>query len=58
MTGYFDMALPVSDGSLGWDASVPDDAILVTGAGPGVPKSLLSQLAHDGRMILSIGGMI
>ena len=45
----------VSDGSLGWDASAPYDAILVTAAGPRVPKSLLNQLADDGRMILPVG---
>jgi len=45
----------VSDGSLGWDASAPYDAILVTAAGPRVPKSLLNQLADSGRMILPVG---
>jgi len=45
----------VSDGSLGWDASAPYDAILVTAAGPRVPKSLLNQLADGGRMILPVG---
>ena len=30
MNKHFDMGLPASDGSLGWDASVPYDAILVT----------------------------
>jgi len=45
----------VSDGSLGWDRSAPYDAILVTAAGPRVPKSLLNQLADGGRMILPVG---
>ena len=45
----------VSDGSLGWDASAPYNAILVTAAGPRVPKSLLNQLADGGRMILPVG---
>ena len=58
MNKHFDMALPISDGSLGWDASAPYDAILVTAAGPRVSKSLLNQLANGGRMILSIGRMI
>lgn len=45
----------VSDGSLGWDASAPYDAIIVTAAGPRVPRSLLNQLADGGRMILPVG---
>jgi protein-L-isoaspartate(D-aspartate) O-methyltransferase len=45
----------VGDGSLGWDTAAPYDAILVTAAGPRVPKSLLSQLADRGRMVLPVG---
>jgi len=55
MTEHFDMALPVSDGSLGWDATVPYNAILVIAVGPPVPRSLLNQLADGGRKILPVG---
>jgi protein-L-isoaspartate(D-aspartate) O-methyltransferase len=45
----------VGDGSLGWDQTAPYNAILVTAAGPRVPKSLLNQLADRGRMVLPVG---
>jgi len=45
----------IGDGSQGWDEATPYDAILVTAAAPHVPKSLLNQLANQGRMILPVG---
>jgi protein-L-isoaspartate(D-aspartate) O-methyltransferase len=45
----------LSDGSLGWEEAAPYDAIIVTAAGPRVPRSLLNQLADGGRMILPVG---
>ena len=53
--GITNVQVHIGDGSLGWDASAPYDAILVTAAGPRVPKSLLNQLADGGRMILPVG---
>jgi protein-L-isoaspartate(D-aspartate) O-methyltransferase len=53
--GIRNISLHVGDGSLGWDQAAPYDAILVTSAGPRVPKSLLSQLADGGRMVLPVG---
>lgn len=53
--GLRNIHLHVGDGSLGWDEAAPYDAILVTAAGPRVPKSLLSQLAERGRMVLPVG---
>ena len=53
--GITNVHVHIADGSLGWDASAPYDAIMVTAAGPRVPKSLLHQLADGGRMILPVG---
>ncbi len=53
--GIRNIFLHVGDGSLGWDEAAPYDAILVTAAGPRVPKSLLNQLADRGRMVLPVG---
>lgn len=53
--GITNVHVHVGDGSQGWDASAPYDAIMVTAAGPRVPKSLLQQLADGGRMILPVG---
>ena len=53
--GLRNIFLHVGDGSLGWDEAAPYDAIMVTAAGPRVPKSLLGQLADRGRMVLPVG---
>ncbi|MDW8465981.1 MAG: protein-L-isoaspartate(D-aspartate) O-methyltransferase [Chloroherpetonaceae bacterium] len=45
----------LGDGSLGWPSMAPFDAIVVTAGSPDVPKSLLQQLAEDGRLIIPIG---
>jgi protein-L-isoaspartate(D-aspartate) O-methyltransferase len=45
-----------TDGSKGWPAAEPYDAILVTAAAPTVDPDLLDQLAEEGRMILPVGG--
>lgn len=44
-----------SDGSWGWAAHGPYDAILVTAAPEEVPASLLEQLAVGGRLVLPVG---
>ncbi len=43
------------DGSLGWPAAAPFDAIGVAAAAPVVPKPLLAQLAQGGRLVLPVG---
>ncbi|MCA9970127.1 MAG: protein-L-isoaspartate(D-aspartate) O-methyltransferase [Anaerolineales bacterium] len=43
------------DGSLGWPAHAPYDAILVAAGGPEVPASLKAQLALNGRLIMPVG---
>ena len=53
--GVTNVFIHIGDGSQGWAESAPYDAIIVTAAAPRVPKSLLDQLADDGRMILPVG---
>lgn len=53
--GATNVFLHIGDGSLGWAEAAPYDAILVTAAAPRVPRSLLNQLADQGRMILPVG---
>jgi protein-L-isoaspartate(D-aspartate) O-methyltransferase len=43
------------DGSLGWPAHAPYDAIVVTAASPAIPPALLEQLAIGGRLVIPIG---
>jgi len=43
------------DGMKGWPAQAPFDRIIVTAAAPGVPETLLAQLAVGGIMVLPLG---
>ena len=43
------------DGTLGWSAYAPYDAILVTAGGPDVPPPLVEQLAPGGRLLIPLG---
>jgi len=46
----------VGDGSLGYPEAAPYDRVMVTAAAPRPPRSLLSQLSVNGRMVIPIGG--
>lgn len=46
----------VGDGTRGWPANAPYDAIITTAAAPKVPKPLLHQLADGGRLVIPVGG--
>ncbi|MBS0448207.1 MAG: protein-L-isoaspartate(D-aspartate) O-methyltransferase [Proteobacteria bacterium] len=43
------------DGTLGWPAAAPYEAIVVTAGGPRVPPALLEQLAIGGRLVIPVG---
>lgn len=43
------------DGTLGWAANAPYDAILVAAGGPTVPGPLVAQLKIGGRLVLPVG---
>lgn len=47
--------LHAADGSAGWPAAAPYDAILVTAAPATVPPALEQQLAPGGRLLLPVG---
>ena len=53
--GCSNVKVIVGDGSQGFPASAPYDAIIVSAAAPEVPPALLAQLAEGGRMIIPIG---
>ena len=54
--GYKNVNVVVGDGSQGFAAGAPYDAILVSAAAHAVPQALLSQLREDGgRMIIPVG---
>jgi protein-L-isoaspartate(D-aspartate) O-methyltransferase len=43
------------DGTLGWAANAPYDAVLVAAGGPTVPDPLVAQLKVGGRLVVPIG---
>ena len=53
--GYTNIFFKAFDGTLGWDAFAPYDAIIVTAGAPKIPQPLLDQLAEGGRMVIPIG---
>ena len=55
--GYPDVRVVVGDGSLGWPAWGPYDAIVVAAGAPRVPAALLAQLADQGRLVIPVGDL-
>jgi protein-L-isoaspartate(D-aspartate) O-methyltransferase len=52
---YLNIVCNIDDGTMGWKANAPYDAIIVTAAGPSIPEALLAQLADPGCMVLPVG---
>lgn len=55
--GYENVEVVAANGSIGWKASAPYDAIIVAAASPAVPHSLLEQLREGGRLVLPVGDL-
>ena len=53
--GIENVSIKVMDGTLGWRALAPYDAILVTAAAPEVPEPLIEQLVDGGRLVVPVG---
>ncbi|HUR22006.1 MAG TPA: protein-L-isoaspartate(D-aspartate) O-methyltransferase [Vicinamibacterales bacterium] len=54
--GARNVSLLLGDGTVGWRAHAPYDAILVSAASPKVPDPLVEQLADGGKLIIPVGG--
>ena len=53
--GIANVSVLLGDGTLGWSAYAPYDAILVAAGGPEVPPPLVEQLAPNGRLLIPLG---
>ena len=53
--GYKNIYVQQSDGYQGWREEAPYDVIMVTAAPTEIPKSLVNQLACNGRMVIPVG---
>jgi protein-L-isoaspartate(D-aspartate) O-methyltransferase len=53
--GFANVHVLEGDGTLGWRAHAPYDAIVVTASAPLVPAALLEQLAIGGRVVMPVG---
>ena len=54
--GVTNVTLIGGDGTMGLPQFAPYDRIMVTAAGPRVPRVLIDQLAEGGRLVIPIGG--
>jgi protein-L-isoaspartate(D-aspartate) O-methyltransferase len=52
---YYNVAVHIGDGTLGWSDRAPFDAIIVTAGTPELPRPLTDQLGSGGRLIIPIG---
>lgn len=53
--GIYNATVKAFDGTLGWKAHGPYDAILVAAGGPIIPEPLVAQLKVGGRLVIPIG---
>jgi protein-L-isoaspartate(D-aspartate) O-methyltransferase len=53
--GIYNATVKCFDGTLGWSAHAPYDAILVGAGGPDIPEPLVAQLKIGGRLVIPVG---
>lgn len=51
----YSIQLKLGDGTLGWSAYAPYDAIVVTAGAPEIPDELVDQLNINGRLVVPVG---
>lgn len=53
--GLLNINMRIEDGTSGWDAEAPFDAIIVSAGAPDVPRQLIDQLSMGGRLVIPVG---
>src|SRR5512137_56397 len=53
--GLTNISMKIDDGSTGWAAEAPFDAIIVTAGAPEIPQALIGQLTPEGRLLVPVG---
>jgi len=53
--GIHNATIKCFDGTMGWNANAPYDAILVAAGGPVIPEPLVAQLKTGGRLVVPVG---
>jgi len=53
--GFDNVEVHEGDGTHGWIAAAPYDAIMVGASGPALPRSLVAQLAEGGALVCPVG---
>ncbi len=56
--GLLNVNIKIDDGTDGWPAEAPFDAIIVTAGAPEVPQVLISQLKTGGRLVIPVGDQL
>ena len=53
--GLLNINMRIEDGTVGWEAEAPFDAIIVSAGAPEVPRQLIDQLSIGGRLVIPVG---
>lgn len=55
--GVSNVEVHIADGTLGWPAGAPYDAIIATAGGPRIPDAWIAQLAPGGTLVMPVGAL-